>query len=76
MKGLEGLRVLELGELVSAAFATKMMGDLGADVVKIESPGGDRARRRGPFPKDVDPSEPDLERSRPFGVGLDSGRIS
>ena len=44
--GLEGLRVLELGELVSASFAAKMMGDLGADVVKVETPGGDRARRR------------------------------
>jgi len=47
---LTGLRVLEVGELVSAAYATKLLADLGADVVKIESPGGDAARRRGPFP--------------------------
>ena len=66
MRGLEGVRVLELGGLVSAPVATKMMGDLGADVVKIEPPEGDRARRRGPFPPDVDVTEPDLERSGLF----------
>ncbi len=58
MKGLEGMRVLELGDMVSAAFATKMMADLGADVVKIEPPEGERARRRGPFPKNA-PGDPE-----------------
>lgn len=57
MDGLEGVRVLELGELVSAAYATKLMADLGAEVVKIESPEGDSSRRRGPFPKGVPDSE-------------------
>jgi len=50
---LNGIRVLECGELVSAAYATKLLADLGADVIKIEPPGGDRARRHGPFPRDV-----------------------
>ena len=51
MRGaLDGLRVLEIGELVSAPYATKLLADLGADVVKIEPPAGDPARRRGPFP--------------------------
>src|SRR3954467_6642807 len=50
MQGLEDLRVLELGEMVSAAYATKLIADLGADVIKIEDPSGDRARKRGPFP--------------------------
>jgi crotonobetainyl-CoA:carnitine CoA-transferase CaiB-like acyl-CoA transferase len=53
MQGLEGVRVLELGHLVSAAYATKLIADLGADVVKIEEPQGDRARQRGPFPAGV-----------------------
>ena len=52
MRGLEGIRVLELGEMVSAAYASKLIGDLGAEVIKVEEPGGDPARRRGPFPDD------------------------
>ncbi len=47
------LRVLEVGDGVSAAYATKLLADLGADVVKIEPPRGDSTRRRGPFPGDV-----------------------
>ncbi|HKA53085.1 MAG TPA: CoA transferase, partial [Candidatus Binatia bacterium] len=50
MRGLEGVRVLELGHMVSAAYAAKLIADLGAEVVKIEEPQGDRARQRGPFP--------------------------
>jgi crotonobetainyl-CoA:carnitine CoA-transferase CaiB-like acyl-CoA transferase len=47
---LDGLRVLEVGHLVSAAYATKLLADLGAEVVKIEPPTGDLARTYGPFP--------------------------
>jgi crotonobetainyl-CoA:carnitine CoA-transferase CaiB-like acyl-CoA transferase len=50
MQALEGLRVLELGEMVAAAYGAKLMADLGADVVKVEPPQGDPARARGPFP--------------------------
>src|SRR5262249_28146308 len=50
MQALEGLRVLELGEMVAAAYGAKLMADLGADVIKVEPPGGDPARSRGPFP--------------------------
>jgi crotonobetainyl-CoA:carnitine CoA-transferase CaiB-like acyl-CoA transferase len=56
---LAGLRVVECGEMVAAAYATKLLADLGADVVKIEPPAGDRARRLGPFPH----GNPDPERS-------------
>ncbi len=62
MRGLEGVRVPELGEMVSAAYAAKLLADLGADVVKVEPPGGERARRRGPFPS----GESDPERSGLF----------
>ncbi len=48
---LDGVRVIESGELVSASYAAKLMADLGADVVKVESPAGGGARRRGPFPR-------------------------
>ena len=61
MQGLEGVKVLELGELVSASYASKIMADLGADVVKVEEPGGDLARLRGPFPDGVaDPEKSGL----------------
>jgi crotonobetainyl-CoA:carnitine CoA-transferase CaiB-like acyl-CoA transferase len=52
------LRVLELGDGVSAAYATKLLADLGADVVKVEAPGrGDATRARGPFPGGVPHAE-------------------
>jgi len=48
---LSGLKVIELGEMVSAPYAAKLMADMGAEVIKIERPGaGDHARLRGPFP--------------------------
>jgi crotonobetainyl-CoA:carnitine CoA-transferase CaiB-like acyl-CoA transferase len=51
---LEGTRVLEVGNLVSAPYAAKLLADLGADVIKIEPPEvGDPARHRGPFPGGV-----------------------
>lgn len=53
MQGLEGVKVLELGHMVSAAYATKLMADLGAEVIKVEEIEGDRARQRGPFPGGV-----------------------
>lgn len=37
---LRGLRVLELGHYVSAPFCTRLLADLGAEVVKVEPPGG------------------------------------
>ncbi|MGD0432012.1 MAG: CoA transferase [Acetobacteraceae bacterium] len=46
---LEGIRVLELGQVLSAPFAGAILGDLGAEVLKIERvEGGDDARRMGP----------------------------
>ncbi len=48
---LEGLCIVECGEMVSAAYAAKLMADMGAEVIKVEEPPeGDGARRRGPFP--------------------------
>jgi crotonobetainyl-CoA:carnitine CoA-transferase CaiB-like acyl-CoA transferase len=54
---LRGIRVVECGEGVAAAFAAKLLALLGADVVKVEPPQGDITRRRGPFFDDaVDPN--------------------
>ena len=44
-KPLEGIRVLEMGQLIAGPFATKMLGEFGAEVIKIEPPGqGDPLR--------------------------------
>jgi crotonobetainyl-CoA:carnitine CoA-transferase CaiB-like acyl-CoA transferase len=61
-RGLGTIRIVECGEGVSAAYGAKMIADLGADVVKVEPPGGDLTRRRGPFPGD----RPDPEKSGLF----------
>src|SRR5258707_13281430 len=43
---LDGVRVLELGNFISGPFAGQLLGDYGADVIKVESPGdGDPMRR-------------------------------
>jgi crotonobetainyl-CoA:carnitine CoA-transferase CaiB-like acyl-CoA transferase len=53
---LSGVRVLECGQGIAAAFATKLMALLGADVIKVEPPAGDMVRWRGPFFDDkIDP---------------------
>jgi crotonobetainyl-CoA:carnitine CoA-transferase CaiB-like acyl-CoA transferase len=56
---LEGLRVVELAS-EHAAFAGKMLGDLGADVIVIEPPGGHPSRTYGPFADDVEDPERSL----------------
>lgn len=45
---LAGIVVVELGHSVAAPFAGQILADLGADVVKIEKPDGDDARKWGP----------------------------
>ncbi len=45
---LEGMRVLDVAEPLGA-FVSRILGDLGADVIKIEPPGGDPGRHLSPF---------------------------
>ena len=45
---LDGIRVLDLSRILSGPFCTALLGDHGADVVKVESPDGDDTRRFGP----------------------------
>ena len=50
---LEGIRVLDLTRILAGPYATMILRDLGAEVIKIEQPGtGDEARDFGPFKND------------------------
>src|SRR5438128_1253446 len=56
---LSNIRVVEVGTGFAAAYTAKLLADLGADVVKVEAPGGDLTRDLGPFPS----GRPDRETS-------------
>jgi crotonobetainyl-CoA:carnitine CoA-transferase CaiB-like acyl-CoA transferase len=46
---LEGIRVIEIGQVLAAPYAAAILGDPGAEIIKIEKPqGGDEGRRMGP----------------------------
>ena len=74
---LEGVRVLEIGGELGA-WCGKLLGDMGADVIKVEPPGGDRTRAYEPFYE----NQPGIDRSLFFwhyntskrGVTLDIER--
>jgi crotonobetainyl-CoA:carnitine CoA-transferase CaiB-like acyl-CoA transferase len=76
MGPLDGIRVLDTsGE--SGALAGKILGDLGADVVHVEPPGGDRRARRGPYLGEVEDPEHSLAwlalHTSQRGITLDAG---
>jgi len=56
---LGGCRVLDLAD-AKGLFCAKVLGDFGADVIKVEPPGGDPSRNTGPFCKDVPHPEKSL----------------
>jgi crotonobetainyl-CoA:carnitine CoA-transferase CaiB-like acyl-CoA transferase len=52
MKALEGVQVIDFTQLLPGPTATRLFADFGADVTKIEPPGGEAARRLGPLSGD------------------------
>jgi CoA:oxalate CoA-transferase len=68
---LAGLRVIDLSERVSGPYCTKLLAGLGAEVIKVEPPGGEPGRRAGPFPNDL----PHPERGGRF-LHLNTGKLS
>src|SRR5579885_2268332 len=49
MQAFDDVAVLDLTQHIAGPYATKLLADFGADVIKVERPGGDPARRLGPF---------------------------
>jgi crotonobetainyl-CoA:carnitine CoA-transferase CaiB-like acyl-CoA transferase len=54
---LSGVKLIEYCSFVAGPYCTKLFADLGAEVIKVEAPEGDEARRRGPFWDDNPNSE-------------------
>ena len=46
---LEGVRIIDMSTVLMGPFATQILGDYGADVIKIEPPAGDVMRTGGPM---------------------------
>ena len=68
---LDGVSVLDLTHFISGPYCTRLLAGFGADVLKIEPPGGERGRRMAPFFHD----EPGPDTSLPFAY-LNAGKRS
>ena len=62
MQALDNLTILDLSQHIAGPYATRLLADFGADVIKVEPPGGDIARQLGPFQG----GEPHPEKSGTF----------
>jgi CoA:oxalate CoA-transferase len=67
---LQGIRVLDLGRILSGPLCGRILADLGAEVIKVESLGGDDGRQFGPFYSGDSSYHRMLNRNK-FGITLD-----
>jgi CoA:oxalate CoA-transferase len=67
--GLEGIRILDLTHFIAGPYATKLLAEYGAEVIKVEKPCGDPARQLSPFFHD----DPGPEKSGAF-LYLNTGK--
>jgi CoA:oxalate CoA-transferase len=67
---LSGIRVLDLGRVHSGPFCSRILADLGAEVIKIEPPHGDDSRQFGPFYNGTSGDYRLLNRNK-YGITLD-----
>ncbi|HSB55533.1 MAG TPA: CoA transferase, partial [Gemmatimonadales bacterium] len=72
-QALEGLTVLDLTQLLPGPVAGMLLGDFGADVIKVEPPGGDPARAHGATPDAPGPVFRAVNRNK-RGLALDLSR--
>lgn len=64
---LRGVRVIDVSSVIAGPFATNLLADFGAEVVKIEQPGvGDACRAMGPFARGESLRFPSLNRNKKF----------
>ena len=57
---LEGVRIVDISRILAGPYATQILADLGAEVIKIEAPWGDDTRQWGP----------------PFTTGFDGKQVA
>lgn len=64
---LAGLKVIDLSRVLGGPFCTQILGDHGADVIKIEPPGGDETRSWGP---------PFVDGTAPYFIGVNRNKTA
>jgi crotonobetainyl-CoA:carnitine CoA-transferase CaiB-like acyl-CoA transferase len=64
MQPLAGIQVVEFGSMISVPYAAMILGEMGADVIKVERPTGDESRQSAPFWRDVSAYNFNLNRGK------------